>query len=112
VSAIDGLGAQLPIVSEAALPREVRQGSAEDRQAYRAALGFERLLVEQLTRTLASGAGVGGSGAAADDGTRGGDATAGTYGELLSNAMADGIVAAGGTGMAGALYRAMRPERS
>jgi hypothetical protein len=38
----------LPSVAETALPASVRAGTAEDRKAYKAALGFERLLLDQV----------------------------------------------------------------
>ncbi len=38
----------LPVVADSALPRDVRDGSTADKKAYKAALGFEQLLVGQL----------------------------------------------------------------
>ena len=38
----------LPTVPTTALPAAVRNGSADDKQAYKAALGFEQILLGQL----------------------------------------------------------------
>ena len=96
------LGASaLPPISEAAMPREVREGSAEDKQTYRAALGFERVLVAQLAEQMAKAAKAG----AEDE-----DAPAGqnVYEEMLTDALADGVIAGGGLGLAPDLYRTLR----
>jgi Rod binding domain-containing protein len=95
--------AALPPVSEAALPREVREGSAEDKKTYRAALGFERMLVHQLAEQMAKAAKAG----AEDE-----DAPAGqnVYEEMLSDALADSVVAGGGLGLASELYKTLRKE--
>jgi hypothetical protein len=45
-------GYALPPISDAALPRDVRAGSAEDKQAYKAALGFEQVLLGQLVKEM------------------------------------------------------------
>ena len=50
---IPGLSA-LPQVPESALPASVRTGSAKDKEAYRAALGFEQVLLGQLVKSMAS----------------------------------------------------------
>ena len=38
----------LPPIADSALPREIRDGSAADKKAYKAAMGFEQLFVGQL----------------------------------------------------------------
>ena len=43
----------LPPIDDSLLPADVRAGSKTDQDNYKAALGFERQLVEQLTQTLA-----------------------------------------------------------
>jgi len=42
----------LPIVSDTLLPAAVRSGSESDKKNYKAALGFEQLLVGQLVQTM------------------------------------------------------------
>ena len=44
----------LPVVPDTALPADVRTGSDKDKQAYQAALGFERQLLTQLTQAMVS----------------------------------------------------------
>ena len=85
--------AALPTVDRTALPREVREGGREERRAYASALGFERMLLGQLTEAL--GAAARGPGGGAQD-------------EMLPDALADAVIAHGGTGLAGQLYRALR----
>lgn len=87
----------------AILPAEVRRGGKEARDAYGAALGFERMLVKQLTKTLTESAAMGGSG-------NGGSPAA--YREMVSDGIADAITQAGGIGMAANLYDRVRPEES
>ena len=99
---LDGLQS-LPPLAEAALPREVREGSAEDRKMYRAALGFERMLVHQLAEQMAKAAKAG----AEDEDAPAGQ---GVYEEMLSDALADSVVAGGGLGLANELYKTLRTE--
>jgi Rod binding domain-containing protein len=83
----------VPPIDRALLPADVRTGSAERRKAYEAGLGFERMLVAQLAKSLSDTTG-------ADEST---SAATATYKDLLPDALADGIVAAGGLGLAGQL---------
>jgi hypothetical protein len=86
----------LPPIDQASLPADVRAGSANDRARYQAALGFERQLALQLTQQLTRTAG---------------DALgSGPYAQLLPDAMADSIVAAGGLGLARQLAEAQEPS--
>lgn len=87
----------LPIIGAAALPAEVRNGTAEDRKAYKAALGFERELLTQLTKQLA-------------DTAKGEDESAATaaHRDRLPESIADSMVQAGGTGIALNLFRSMK----
>ena len=93
---IEGLSA-LPI-GPTALPREVRQGTPEQQGAYRAALGFERVLVGQLLRSLGDGA------------LGAGDETPAAYKELLPDAMTDSLMSNGGIGLARDLYKTLPTE--
>ena len=45
----------LPAISDATLPAEVRTGTAADKQAYKAALGFEQVLLGQLVKEMTAG---------------------------------------------------------
>jgi Rod binding domain-containing protein len=45
----------LPAIADSALPREIRDGSAADKKAYKAAMGFEQLFVGQLVQEMTKG---------------------------------------------------------
>ena len=42
----------LPAIADAQLPREVRTGSEADKRAYKAALGFEQVLLGELVSEM------------------------------------------------------------
>ncbi len=88
--------AGLPPVDRAQLPADVRAASPARQDAYAGALGFERLLVQQLTESLASSARE----------ALGGDSP---YASLLPEAMADGVMNTGGLGLARQLADAIEP---
>lgn len=78
-------------IDQALLPAHVRTGTPQQREAYTAALGFERQLVEQLTKQLSA--------------TTGGDdsqesAATKSYRDLMPGALADAVIAGGGLGLA------------
>jgi Rod binding domain-containing protein len=87
----------------AVLPAEVRKGGKEAKEAYGAALGFERMLVKQLTKSLTDSSAIGGG----EDGQSGSPAA---YREMISDGIADAITNAGGIGLAENLYKQVRPE--
>jgi Rod binding domain-containing protein len=82
----------LPQVSEAALPAAVRNGSAKDKEAYKAALGFEQVLLGQLVKSMASD----------------GPLSEGPYAAPVQDALTGGLVNNGGLGLATDLYRALK----
>jgi hypothetical protein len=83
----------LPSVSDAALPAAVRKGSESDKQSYKAALGFEQMLVEQMVTTMA-----GDNGPLAE----------GPYASQMQTTLASAITGAGGLGLAQQLYKEMQ----
>jgi Rod binding domain-containing protein len=83
----------LPAVSDAALPATVRKGSEGDKQAYKAALGFEQMLVEQMVTTMA-----GDNGQLAE----------GPYAQQMQTTLASAITGAGGLGLAQSLYKEIK----
>ena len=83
----------LPSVADSALPAAVRKGSESDRQAYKAALGFEQMLVEQMVTTMA-----GDNGPLAE----------GPYASQMQTTLASAITGAGGLGLAQQLYKEMK----
>ena len=82
----------LPSVPDSALPRAVREGSPADRQSYKAALGFERMFVEQLLKSATGGKGF----------------VEGPQGAAVDSALADAMVANGGFGLAAELQSQLR----
>ncbi|MDP9377746.1 MAG: hypothetical protein M3P40_09305 [Actinomycetota bacterium] len=82
----------LPPVPESALPRSVRQGTPEDRKAYQAALGFERVMVEQMLKTMTSS----------------GPLHEGPQAPAIQGAFADSLLMAGGLGLAAHLHPQIR----
>ena len=89
---IDGL----PPIAGAALPAAVRKGTEADREAYRAALGFEQIMLGELVKTMLP------------EGTL----TEGPYAAPMQDALTGGLVAAGGIGLGAQLYPMLRKEAS
>jgi Rod binding domain-containing protein len=104
VSGLDGISLSAPGL----VPADVRKAGKEAEQTYRAALGFERMLTEQLTKTMATGASALGGG----DGEEGGETAAtSAYKDMLPGTLADAVTSAGGLGLARNLYLTMRSEK-
>jgi hypothetical protein len=83
-----------PPIDQALLPASVRSapgGRGPIQDAYRAALGFEQLLVQQLSTSLTD---------SAQDALGGAD---NPYGSLLPGALTTGVMDAGGLGLAAQL---------
>jgi len=92
-------GAGLPPVDQAQLPADIRSAPAARKHAYEAGLGFEQLLVQQLTQSLT-------------DSTRdalGGDSP---YASLLPDALSQGVMQNGGLGLARQLADAIAPAQA
>jgi Rod binding domain-containing protein len=83
----------LPPIDASMLPADIRTGSPERKKTYEAALGFERMLLQQLTKSLADTA-------KPVDGDQGEDAASTTYKSMLPDTLADGMLSAGGLGLA------------
>lgn len=107
----------LPAISAADLPASVRNGSPAEKSAYTEALGFEQILVnelsQQLSATVSSDDGSGGldgsdgsdgSGDSGSNGSSGGLLSAGSeasgFASLIPQAMTQSIMAGGGLGQA------------
>jgi hypothetical protein len=88
--AIDGL----PVVPNTALPAAVRNGSADDKQAYKAALGFEQILLGRLVDQMLPV----------------GTLTAGPYAAPMKDAFTSGLIADGGLGLAVQLYPSLKKD--
>jgi Rod binding domain-containing protein len=94
----------LPPIDQATLPADIRNGSKQDKQAYTAALGFERMLLGELTKQMAETA----KPADGDDNQQ--DAASNMYMQMLPDQLADAVTANGGTGLARSLYDATREK--
>jgi Rod binding domain-containing protein len=93
----------LPDVNRAAMPPEVRNGTPEQQHAYRAALGFERMLVRQLIQQMTDAT----KAMTGEDGDSEAAATA-TYKDLYADALADNVARGGGLGLARDLYTSLQ----
>jgi hypothetical protein len=89
----------LPPIDTTLLPPDIREAPQARKDAYTAALGFEQLLVQQLTESLATSA----------RSAMGGDSP---YANLMPQAMADGVMDAGGLGLARQLTDAISPAQT
>jgi hypothetical protein len=78
------------------LPPGVKATSPQDRDAYRAALGFEQMLLGELVKTMLP------------EGTM----TEGPYAAPVQDALTEGLVSAGGIGLGAQLYPLLRKESS
>jgi Rod binding domain-containing protein len=110
VSDISGLssvtGAAVPI------PADVRAAGKDAETTYRAALGFERQLLEQLTKSMAKDM-TGGTGDSDDEsGASGASAATSAYNDMLPGTLADAVTNAGGLGLAHDLFLSMRSATS
>ena len=106
----------LPIDSSL-LPADVRQGGAQARKLYGAALEFEKLLTTQLAQSLTSAL-TGTSGEDGDDGHDDGDGvTSGLssgsaqLASQLPAQLADAIAQSGGLGLAPKIYAALKASQ-
>jgi hypothetical protein len=98
------------------LPPDVRKAGAKGEQLYKAALGFEQLLTQELTdqlaQTMQGTDGADSSDSSSDDGSQdpstqsifsmGGSSP--VVSQMLPQALSDGITQAGGLGIAHQLY--------
>jgi len=84
----------LPAVPATALPAAVRNGSDDDKQAYKAALGFEQILLNQLVGEMLPK----------------GTLTEGPYAAPMQEAFTAGLIADGGIGLAAQLYPSLRKD--
>lgn len=110
-------GAQLPVVNQALEPEWVRHGSAATQRAYASALAFEQTLVEQLSQSLAATSGLeqegGGEGEGGEeDGGGGAQVAQAQLSSLLPQALSNGVMHAGGLGLAAQMTRELEGPQS
>jgi Rod binding domain-containing protein len=94
----------LPPIDQSLLPADVRSGSSDDKKKYATALGFERQLVNELTKVMADTA-------KPSDGGEDGqpqDAASSMYLQMLPDQLADSITQNGGLGLARGFYDSLK----
>jgi Rod binding domain-containing protein len=106
--------------NQALVPASIRNGDAAAKQAYQTGLGFEQMLVDQLTQQLAATAtgSSDGSSDGSDDGSSdgsasglmGSDPASNMYSMMLPTAMTSGLMSSGGTGLALQFAKALDPS--
>jgi Rod binding domain-containing protein len=105
ISSVTGAGVSIPA--------DVRKAGDDAEQLYRVALGFERTLTEQLTKSMAKdmvGMDAGDSGDGSED--AGASAATSAYTDMLPGTLADSITSPGGLGLAHDLWLSMRSAQS
>jgi Rod binding domain-containing protein len=99
----------IPPIDNALLPAEIRDGSATDKKSYQAALGFERMLLGELTKAMADTAKPA-DGSDSEDGGQPQDAASSMYMQMLPDQLADAVTAGGGLGLAKTLYDSVKEK--
>ena len=92
----------LPITPVSELPAAVQKAPAASQKVYEAALGFEEMLVQNLTNDMFSTDSSDGS----DDGSDDSSSAGGPYASLLPQALAQGVAQDGGLGLAQQIWTA------
>jgi Rod binding domain-containing protein len=100
----------LPPIDQATLPADIRNGSKQDKQAYTAALGFERMLLGELTKTMADTAKPVDGSDGSDASSQSTDAASSMYMQMLPDQLADAVTQSGGIGLARDLYNATKAK--
>jgi Rod binding domain-containing protein len=101
----------LPPIDSSVMPAAVRNGTPADKKKYEAALSFEHVLVQQLTKSMVDTTKADGSDDGSSDDDSGDTATSAatsTYQSMLPDVLADGITSAGGLGLAQQIYQGMK----
>ena len=107
-------GTSLPPIDSSLLPADIRGGDAKAKKAYQEALGFEDILVNQLTQQLAQtvvSPSDDGSGNSSDSsgGILGSDPSTSMFASMIPTALTQSIMSSGGVGVADNLARAIDP---
>jgi len=100
----------LPTIAATAEPAFVRNGSATVKSAYKEALGFEEMLVEQLSKSMAQAGGLGEEGGASSgEGESEGSSSTGLVSSMLPQTLSEAVTRGGGLGLASQLTREIDP---
>jgi Rod binding domain-containing protein len=108
---VSGLSSLSSVTGAITMPADVRQAGKDGEETYRAALGFERQMLQELTKTMAKDLIATGTSGGDDDDSPG-DAATSAYGDMLPGTLADSLSSAGGLGLAHDLWLSMRSAQS
>lgn len=107
----------LPPINPALEPAEIRNGNARAKQAYQEALGFEDILMQQLTQQLAAtvtspggGSGDSSNSSSGSGGMLGSDPSTNAFASLIPTALTQSMMSGGGVGVADRLAHALDPQ--
>jgi hypothetical protein len=113
------IASSLPTVDAANEPANIRNGNTAAKNAYQEALGFEDVLVQQLTQELAStvtsptddGSSDDGSGDSSNSsgGILGSDPSTSGFASMIPTALTQSIMSSGGLGIAAQLAQSIDP---
>jgi Rod binding domain-containing protein len=116
---IGTIASSLPPIDAANEPADIRNGNTAAKNAYQEALGFEDILVQQLTQELANtvsspsddSSGEDGSGDSSDSsgGILGSDPSTSGFASLIPTALTQSIMSGGGLGIAAQLAQSIDP---
>jgi len=115
-----GFNSTLPPIDTANEPADIRNGNSAAQKAYQEALGFEDILVQQLTQELSctvtspsddgsSGDGSDGSSSDSSGGILGSDPSTSAFASMIPTALTQSIMSSGGLGIAQQLAQAIDP---
>lgn len=91
------------------VPAAVRDNAPGARQAYATAQSFEELLLGQLSQSLLQSSGLSGEGEGGGDGQSAGGES-GMVASLLPQTLTEGVMRAGGLGLAAQMMQAINPQ--
>jgi Rod binding domain-containing protein len=111
--------ASLPPIDAASEPADIQNGNTAAKNAYQEALGFEDVLVQQLTQDLASTVTSPSDDGSSDDGSDdssdssggilGSDPSTSGFASLIPTALTQSIMSSGGLGIAAQLAQSIDP---
>jgi Rod binding domain-containing protein len=110
------IGSSVPPIDASNEPANIRNGNATAQKAYQEALGFEDILVQQLTQELASTVtspsddGSGDSSSDSSGSILGSDPSTSAFASLIPTALSQSIMSSGGLGIADQLAQAIDPS--
>jgi hypothetical protein len=116
LASLSGLGSTtgsgLPTIDPATEPAAIRNGDQTAKNAYQTGLGFEQMLDNELTTELSatiSGTGNGDDGLGGTTGDGSQDPAASEFSSMMPDALTNGLMTSGGTGIAMQIARGLDP---